>query len=246
MNKAITTGVLGSILGVEATLVGIVWSMLYYDYARIYDFTVTFQNLPTIYPDLLVHPCIPASLNVHLGDLRASFVWFTLILAVVLILNLILTGVGLHGLGKIKRKALGAISFVVGVAGAISAIILLLLGVVTGDNTLTFTSLIAPSLITQHPIQFIILAGGVPQINTSLLWLGLIIVGITIIVFGAVFINLREGLDNPRLSLATGILATVAGIILLTGVLLPWLAFIVLSITFISATLVFFQSREMA
>ena len=246
MNKAITTGVFGSISGVEATVAGIVWSMLYYDFARMYDFTVIFQNLPIIYPSLLEHPCIPASFDAHLGDLLGSFVWFTLILAVVLILNLILTGVGLHGLGKIEGKSLGAISLVVGVAGALLAIVLLLFGVVTGGNTLTFTSLIAPSLITQHPIQFIILTGGVPHINTILLWLGLVIVGVTIIVFGAAFINLREGLESPRLSLATGILAIAAGTILFAGVLLPWLAFIILSITFTIATLVFYQSRKMA
>ena len=97
MSKAVTLGVLGSVLGVEATLVGIVWSVMYYDFARMYELTVLTQNIPIIFPGILEHPCIPASLNVHMENLRDSLTWLTLILAIALALSLVLTGIGLYG-----------------------------------------------------------------------------------------------------------------------------------------------------
>jgi len=243
MSKAVTLGVLGSVLGVEATLVGIVWSVMYYDFARMYELTVLTQNIPIIFPGILEHPCIPASLNVHMENLRDSLTWLTLILAIALALSLVLTGIGLYGVSGGKKK-LGVISPVVGTITPIPTAALLLLGVTAGGNTQTYTSLISPLLISKYPTQFAILMGGVPNINTLQLWLGFILTGIVIITFGATFINLRDLLAGPKLSFAVGLLAIVTGTILFAGLLILWLAFITLSATFTIANLVFFQEHK--
>jgi hypothetical protein len=161
-------------------------------------------------------------------------------------------GVGLYGLGKIEGKTMGTVSLVFGVIGAVLALILLAAGAATGGTTHNVTSIYLimnpDTLIGLPPIwtlACIVVMGGVPTVNTMFLWLGLIVVGITLLFFGVTFITLREGLDSPGLSLATGVLAIIAGIFLFAGVLAPWLAFIILFVTLIMATMVFYGSREM-
>lgn len=243
MGKAVTLGVLGSVLGVEATLVGIVWSITYYDFAGMYNLTVLTQNLPIIFPGILEHPCIPASLNVHVGNLREGLVWLTLILSVALVLPLILTGIGLYGLSG-REKKLGIIGTAVGATTPLPTAALLLSGVAMGGNTPTYTSLISPQLFTQYPTQSTILISGVPNINTPVLWLGFAITGFAIIIFGATLIHLRKRLEEPELILASGVLAIIAGFTLLAGLQFLWAAFATLSLTFILANLVIFQQLK--
>jgi hypothetical protein len=243
MGKALIMGVLGSVLGVEVTLLGIVWSIIYYDFAGMYDLTVLTQNLPIVFPGILEHPCIPASLNVHVGNLRGGLVWLTLILSVALTINLILTGIGLYGL-RGEEKKVGIISIVVGASTPFPTAALLLSGVVAGGNTPTYTSLIAPLLFPLYPAQSTILVGGVPNINTLSLWMGFIITGFAIIMFGAILVHLRKALDSPELGLASGVLFVIAGFTLFAGLQLLWAAFITLSLTFIVANLVFFQQLK--
>nr|MDO8075721.1 hypothetical protein [Candidatus Freyarchaeota archaeon] len=243
MGKAVTLGVLGSVLGVETTLVGIAWSILYYDFAGMYDLTVLTQNLPVIFPGILDHPCVPASLNVHVGNLLAGLVWLTLILSAALVLSLTLTGVGMYGLGGGKR-GLRVVSPIFGAAASLLAAGLLVFGVAAGGSTPTFTSLIAPTLLTEHPIQYTILMGGVPSVNTLQLWLGLITLGVAIITHGATLITLRGDGANSNLRLAAGALSIASGITLIAGPATLWLAFIALSLTFTATNLTLFQSRK--
>ncbi len=243
MGKTVTLGVLGSVLGVEATLVGIVWSIIYYDFAGMYDLTVLTQNLPIIFPGILEHPCIPASLNVHVGNLRGGLVWLTLILSVALAPPLILTGIGLYGLSG-REKKLGIISTAVGATTPLPTAALLLSGVAAGGNTLTYTSLISPQLFAQYPTQSTILISGVPNINTSSLWLGFAMTGFTVIVFGATLIHLRKRLEEPVLSSASGALAIIAGLTLFAGLQFLWATFATLSLTFLLANLLFFQQLK--
>ncbi|MBS7250153.1 MAG: hypothetical protein KIH08_06130 [Candidatus Freyarchaeota archaeon] len=243
MGKAVTLGVLGTVLGVEATLVGIVWSITYYGFAGMRDLTVLTQNLPIIFPGILEHPCIPASLNIHVGNLRDGLVWLTLILSVALALPLILTGIGLYGLIG-REKKLGIISTAVGATTPLPSAALLLSGATMGGNTPTYTSLISPQLFTQYPTQSIILISGVPNINTPALWLGFAITGFAIIIFGFTLIHLRKRLEEPELSSASGVLAIVTGFTLFAGLQFLWAAFTTLSLTFILANLVFFQQLK--
>nr|MDO8081165.1 hypothetical protein [Candidatus Freyarchaeota archaeon] len=251
MSKAITTGVFGSVSGIVTTVVGILWSIRYFEFIGARDSAVTIQNLPIINPsflELAVH--LGFFQNIHVSSLLSGLQGLTTILALLLVLTLILTGVGLYGLGKIEGKSMGVVSLVVGVIAAIIVLLLLLGGAVAGSRTPTIisllTSIYAPWLITQYPISVIVLAGGVPHVNILLLSLGLLVSGVALIIFGATFINVREGLDSSNLSLATGILSIIAGIVLFFVVLLAFIAFIILFVTFIMAALVFFQSRELA
>lgn len=251
MSKATTTGIFGSISGILTTIVGIFWNIRYFEFIGTHDTVVTIQNLPIIFPSFLEKAIHLAFFqNIHVSSLLSGLQGLTVLLALLLFLTLILTGIGLYGLGKIEGKSMGVVSLVVGIIAAVLVLLLLSGGAVTGSNTPTIISLIisiyAPGLITQFPISVIVLMGGVPHVNILLLSLGLLVFGVTLIIFGATFINVREGLDSSTLSLATGILSIIAGIILFFMVLLASIAFIILFVIFIMAALVFFQSRLLA
>jgi hypothetical protein len=249
MSKSIITGVFGSVSGMVTSIVGILWGLRYAEFVGAHDIAVLVQDLPILQPSFLERAIqLGFFQDIHISNLQSGLAGLSFILAVLLVLTLILTGVGLYGLGKVEEKSMGTVSLVIGVIGAVIAMLLLLIGT-TGPNTPTLISLLAfiyaPSVITQYPIYVIVLAGGVPHVSTLLLWLSFIVVGATIITFGATFINVREGLDSPGLCVATGVLFLISGIFLLVGLLLPWLATFILFVAFIMATLVFYGSREM-
>lgn len=251
MSKAIITGTFGSVSGIVATIVGILWNIRYFEFIGAHDSAVIVQNLPGLYSSFLERAIHLAFFqNIHVGNLLSGLQSLTVILALLLFLTLILTSIGLYGLSKIEGKVMGIVSLVIGIIAAVLVLLLLISGAVTGYNTPTvvsiFISIYAPELITQFPISVIVLAGGVPHVNIALLSSGLLVVGVTLIIFGVSFINVREGLDSPNLSLVTGILSIIVRVLLFFMVLLASLAFIVLFVVFIMAALVFFQSRELA
>ncbi|WXG41713.1 MAG: hypothetical protein WED07_13280 [Candidatus Freyarchaeum deiterrae] len=249
MSKSIVTGIFGAVSGIVAAIVGILWGIRYVDFVANHDAAVGIQNLPIIQPSLLDRVVqISFFMNIHVSDLQSNLAGLTFILGVLLVLTLILTGVGLYGLGKVEGKSMGTVSLVFGVIGAILAILLLLMGA-TGPNTPTLISLLTfiydLPLITTYPIYILVLLGGVANVSSIWLWLGFIVVGVTIIIFGATFISVREGLESPGLSTATGVLFIISGIFLFGIILLPWLAAFILFVAFIMAALVFYGSREM-
>jgi len=251
MSKAITTGVVGSVSGIVTTVMGILWHLRYLEFVGAHDTATNIQNLPIIYPDFLDKSIFLGFFqDLYVRSLLSDLQGLTLILALLLVLTLILIGIGLYGLGKIEGKSMGVVSLVVGIIGAILVFLMLLLGAVAGPSTPTIVSLIvalyAPGLITQYPFHVLVLASGVPHVHTLFMSIGLFVVGVTFIIFGATFINVREDLDSSSLSLATGILSIIGGISLLFVVLFAWLAFIILFVTFIMAALLFFNSRELA
>jgi hypothetical protein len=253
MSRSILTGVFGSVFGIVTAIIGVLWGLRYTDFVANHDLAVGIQNLPIIQSSSLERSIqISFFMDLHVSDLQSSLAFLTFILAVLLVLTLILTGVGLYGLGIVEQKSMGTVGLVFGVIGGILAMLLLLIGS-TGPNTPTFISLLvftyAPSLITQYPIPVLVLAGGVANVHPTLLGLGFIVFGVTIIMFGAAFISVREGLDSPGLSTATGVLFIISGIFLILIVLLPllsWLSTFILFVAFIMTALVFYGSREMS
>ncbi|WXG41712.1 MAG: hypothetical protein WED07_13275 [Candidatus Freyarchaeum deiterrae] len=251
MSKSVTAGIIGSVLGIVATVIGIFWIIQYYTFSSMYQQAMAIQNLFFILYDYTI--VVGLFQNLALSSALSSFMFVTFILALLLVLTLILMGVGLYGLGKIEGKSMGTVSLVFGVIGAILALILLLAGAATGGTTHNLTSIYLithfSDIIGLTPIwtlAFLVVMGGVPAVNGVFLWLGLIAVGSTLIIFGATFVNLREGLDSPGLSVATGVLSIIAGIFLFMGVLAPWLAFIILFVGLIMSALVFYGSRQMS
>jgi len=251
MSKAITTGVLGSVVGIVSSIAGILWIIRYYALAGMHDVATGIQNLPITHPDLLqVSIFLGFFQNLHVSNALEGFIGVTFILGLLIAVTLILVGVGIYGLGKIEEKAIGTVALVFGIIGGVLALILLVAGAAAGANTPTIISIMillnAPVLITTYPIPFIVLASGVPNVSLAYLWLGLIVVGVVMILFGAAFINVREGLTSPSLSVAAGVLSIIAGIFLFTGVLAPWIGFIILFVAFIMEIIIFAQSRELA
>ncbi|MEM3586019.1 MAG: hypothetical protein QXO71_01740 [Candidatus Jordarchaeaceae archaeon] len=257
MNKSIIAGIFGSVIGIVLTIVGILWILQYNIVLSEYQSAVNLQNIFFFIGDIVGTRIFILYFfqNLSVSNAITSFTGITGLLVILLIPTLILLGVGLYGLGKIEGKAMGIVSLIFGIIGAVLATILLLEGAASGGTTITAASLwimmnSGPLFLfgtTPPLIKFVFLIDmlGVPTVNTGLLWLGLLVLGITITIFGATFILVREGLESPGLSVATGVLFILAGIFLFLGVLLPWLSFIFLFVALIMAALVFFGSREM-
>ncbi|MFB0562060.1 MAG: hypothetical protein ACETWM_12725 [Candidatus Lokiarchaeia archaeon] len=252
MSNSITTGIFGAFMGLLTAIAGVLWSLQYYAIDSMHQSAVTLQNLVFIFGELELF--IGSIQNIMLGNAMSSFAFLTIIFVLFALLTLILMGIGLYGIGKIEGKAMGTVSLVIGIIGAVLALILILAGAVAGGTTHTWTSIWMiselPGLLGSAPLWVIFLVlnivPGVPTVGVAYLWLGLVVLGITLIIFGITFIMMRETLASPGLSVATGVLAIIAGIFLFAGPIAPWLAFIVFFVASIMAALIFFQAREMA
>ncbi len=251
MSNSITAGVFGAVMGLLTAIAGVLWSLQYYAIDSMHQSAVTIQSLLLVFGEFEIF--IGGIQNIMLSNAISSFAFLTIIFVLFALLTLILMGVGLYGIGKIEGRAMGTVSLVVGIIGAILALILLLAGALAGGTTHTMSSIwmiINLPAVLDEVLWIIILsfslAAGVPTVSVASLWLGLLIIGITMIIFGATFITMRETLASPGLSVATGVLAIIAGIFLFAGPIAPWLAFIVFFVASIMAALIFFQAREMA
>ena len=250
MSNSITAGVFGAVMGLLTAIAGVLWSLQYYAVSSMHQSAVNIQNLLFIFGEWEIF--IGGIQNIMLSNTISGFAVLTFIFVLFALLTLILLGVGLYGLGMIEGRAMGTVSLVVGIIGAILALILLIAGAVAGGTTHTLSSIwmisVLPAVLDE-PLWLVFLclnlATGVPTVSIAYLWAGLIVFGITMIIFGVTFIMMREILASPGLSVATGVLAIIGGIFLFTGVIAPWLAFIILFVAFIMSALIFFQSREM-
>ncbi|MEM2984072.1 MAG: hypothetical protein QXL24_02535 [Candidatus Jordarchaeaceae archaeon] len=252
MSNSITAGVFGAVVGLVSTIVGILWSLQYYALASLHQTAVTIQNMLYVFEELTFF--IGFFHNLQLNSAISGFLGVTAILAILLLVTLILVGLGLYGIGKIEGKTMGTVGLVIGIIAAILILLLLILGVTAGGTVHTLTSIwvlrnlgwVISMPLNPGKIMFLVLMSGVPSVSTSLLWLGLLVLGITVIIFGATFILMRETLSSPGLAVAAGVLYIISGIFLFAGVLVPWLAFIILFVSFIMSALIFFQAREQA
>jgi hypothetical protein len=252
MSNSITAGVFGAVIGLVSIIVGILWSLQYYALASLHQTAVTIQNLLYVFEEHTFF--IGFFHTLQLNGAISGFVGVTAVLGILLLITLILVGVGLYGIGKIQGKAMGTVGLVIGIIGAILTLALLILGAAAGGTTHTLTSIwvlmnlnwIISMPLNPGKIMFLVLMSGVPSVSASLLWLGLLVLGITVIIFGAAFIVMRDSVDSSGLAVAAGVLYIIGGIFLFAGVLVPWLAFIIFFVSFIMSALIFFQAREQA
>jgi len=250
---SVTGGIVGSALGIISSVAGFLWVLAFIAFNDAYNSAVALQFLVFDQAHLtwVMHQSF--FMNIYVYEVLDGFIGATFILSILLAVTIILVGVGLYGLGKATdTETAGTVALVSGVISGILAPILLLIGAAAGENTLTPLSiailrflLIEPGILEEAPVGLIVLAGGVPAVNQPALWLGLVVVGLTIILFGVVFIKLREGLPSPSLSVAIGVLSIIAGIAYMVYVPGSIIGFIMLFIISILEIVLFAQSREL-
>lgn len=241
---AFLTGTAGGITGTITTFIGIIWAVVYplyhfglEDYAsNLFSFSYLF-GLEAVF----VSP--------YPYFLESLFILTTMLLTVLLIVTCILVGVGFYGTYKIGGGAMGAAALEMSIVGTVIATITIFLGSLLFRET-HFEILhtyggpyYSPSTFYSYSF-FPVYAPG-----TLVIWLGFIILGVTFIVLGAASIVVREITPHPGAAMAGGILSIIGGALLITSfdglmLFLGLVGFVLLFVTMILWSVVFFSSRE--
>ena len=226
--EALLTGTAGGIIGAITAVMGIIWSIIYVRF----------------YMDFTNYLSIVSSLSIFLGPFafviqtyqasEQTLLWFSLLLAIFLIVTGILIGVGFYGTYKIGGGAMGVVGLIFGIIGGTSGALFIILG-----NLLTTT------LFIPMPIIPFILPITMP--NYPIMWIGFMVLGVTFILLGSASITVREMTMNASASQAAGILSIIGGSLFLVGALIfggiLLIGFILIFVAFILWTVVFYTSR---
>ena len=235
MSKAyLLTGTAGAIMGTITAFIGMMWSIV--DVLFFMDFSNYMSEIMVF--GTLLGPL--AAFIIPYPDSSIWLLWFSLILAPMLIVTGTLTGLGFYGIRKAGGGAMSVVGLVFGIVGSIIGSLLILVG-----NLLNMTQIaIIPDI---YNYTLMIIPSTTP--NFFIMWIGFIILGVTFILLGSASIVVREITINSSASSAAGILSiiggciTIGGPIIFGGILL--IGFILLFVAFILWAVVFYSSREL-
>lgn len=231
---AILTGTAGGIIGTITAGIGIIWSLatiivtsangfLWYHLKLVENLAILSDEF-WLYFSLYMFELYYFSMIT--GD-EAFPLILLVVLGILLIVSCILTGVGFYGVYKAGGGAMGLVSFIFGIiGGALAGNFLFLEGI--------FGALTLPSPIGLY----------FPG------WIGMVVLGVTFIIFGVSSIVVRETTTRPRASVAAGILSIVGACLFfpsllgLYGLIMVMVGFALMFVAFLLWAIVFYSSRD--
>ena len=186
---ALLTGVAGGIIGAITMAIGLAWMILS---------LVAASNIWILF----------------FGP-EALFVALTILVAVLLVVTCILTGIGFYGIGQIGGGGMGIASLIIGIILGSATGILLLAGAFTVSLFDSSTLLVLLSTIT---------------------------LAVTFIIFGSASIVMREVTMRSSAMMAAGIIGIIGGVLVF---LIGLIGYPIMFVSFIIWAIVFYSSREM-
>lgn len=243
--RALLVGTAGGVVGVLTATMGITWSFIldtflteinnYLSRLSLYlasQFGPLFAPWPQLYGLPIPYP-IPFFPSASLFGL-SSFV-----LSIFLIATGILIGVGFYGTYKIGGGAMGLVGLVFGIIGVPSGALFIIMGNLTTGYTapyITIGEYSYPNLPVYEP-------------NFPVIWIGFVILGISVLLLSSASISVREMTEKPSAFYIAGILSIMGAIVFITGWLI-WpvimiIGFGLIFIAFILWACVFYSSRNL-
>jgi hypothetical protein len=227
---AFLTGIFGGIIGSVTAGIGIIWGIS--SVLLINELNTTFV---AIYP-------VPQN--------EPLFILLSILLAILLVVSGVLTGVGFYGMYQTGGGAMGVVGLISGIIGSsLGAFFIFLGNIITGTKYVFNIDFILYGFTSSPPPLFIMISTMVvPQF--FFIGVGVIIIAITFIMFGATSIAARKTTTRPSVSIATGILSVIGGCFLLPyilgvlGGILAQIGFGLLFIAFVLWAVVFYSSKQ--
>jgi hypothetical protein len=238
---ALLTRTVGSIIGALCGFIGIVWSITDIHYiSEIWSalsgnsslfFTILYFNLP--FSQYLIFATIFGQL---LTPSAGLFSGLSMILALLLLVGCILTGIGFYGMYQAGGGAMGVVGLAFGIIGGVAGSVLLILGNVMAIRTMI--DIFVWVTVPQYLFIFI----------------GFVILGVSFILMGSASIVVREATAHSGAAAAAGILSIIGGSLLfiyvlalfsiIIGDIFTMIGFILILTAFILWTAVFYGSRN--
>ena len=167
---------------------------------------------------------------------------FSFVLAVLLIVSLVLSGVGFYGVYRRGGGGAGVLALIAAITGGTLGATLTTLGNITGNHS------IIPCFCSNGGTYFFNLPVYVGP-NYLFVWVGMLVVAVTFILLGSASIAVRASTATPSVALKAGIISII-GACFLGFPPIPWLwffwllAFTLMLVAFVLWTVVFYSSRE--
>ncbi len=241
---AFYTGTVGGIIGFITAGIGLIWciynmtyiSDIYRYVADYYYYLITFGGYAYFF------------LPIHSSD--ALFSMYSMILAILLIVSGVLTGIGFFGVYRVGGGSMGIVGLATAIAGSSLGALLIYLGIIT-------KVLKVPTFVFWFIIPFVMWTPAILTANFFYIWVGLLILAITFIMLGASSIAVREMTGNSTASMAAGVLSIIGGCFFFPYVLVLFEAigvfgcifalvgFGLILVAFILWAVVFFSSRNL-
>ena len=192
---------------------------------------------------------------------HASLLVFSFVLAVLLIVSLVLSGVGFYGVYRRGGGGAGVLALIAAITGGTLGATLTTLG-----NILQQTEyvIVVNYFLFPFPVLY-----PVREPNYLFVWVGMLVVAVTFILLGSASIAVRASTATPSVALAAGILSIIGACLLplyglsmvghetihpplflsfplvnVAGGIFALFAFTLILVAFVLWTVVFYSSRE--
>jgi len=246
------SGAVGGIIGAVTAGVGMVWSVANTLFLIDFLHYVTYLKFNSVFFGFL------STFIVQYPPSGFSFNVLSYVLAILLVVSFILSGVGFYGVYRGGEGSAGLLSLTIGIPGGTLGAILLILG-----NTLQQMEYV---IINYCPSLYYICVGPffVYEPNYLLIWIGMVVLAITFILFGSVSVAVSGSTASPQVALAAGILSIIGACLLfpyglsavghgvfpaynpvsVVGSIFAFLGFAVILVAFVLWAVVFYSSKE--